>query len=69
MFVNSLQSFHGFADSELDAQPTIVTRYIVCPNPNSFTRTLSSGLSDHMDIDSLVQTVTMIGRISRPHGE
>jgi hypothetical protein len=30
---NSQQSFHGFADSELYARPTIVPRHIVLPNP------------------------------------
>jgi hypothetical protein len=67
--VNSQQSFHGFADSELYAQPTVLPRHIILPNPSSFDQTLSSGLSDRMDIDSLAQTVTCTGRLSRPPGE
>jgi hypothetical protein len=35
--VNSQQIFNRFADSELDAQPTVVARHIVLPNPTSFT--------------------------------
>jgi hypothetical protein len=67
--VNSQQSFHGFADSELYAQPTIVPRHIVLPNPTSFNQTSSHGPSDCIDIDSPAQTVTCIGRVSRPPGE
>jgi hypothetical protein len=67
--VNSQQSFHGFADSEIYAQPTIVPRYIVLPNPTSFTQTSSNGPSYHMDIDSPAQTVTRSGRVSRPPGK
>jgi hypothetical protein len=67
--VNSQQSFHGFADSELYAQPTVVSRHIVFPNLTSFNQTLSSGPSDRIDIDSPVQTVTLTGRVSRPSGE
>jgi hypothetical protein len=50
--VNSQQSFHGFGDSELYAQHTVVPRHIILPNPTSFNQTSSSGPSDHMDIDS-----------------
>jgi hypothetical protein len=50
--VKSQQSFHGFAESELYAQPTIIPRHIVLPNPTSFNQTSSSGPSDRMDIDS-----------------
>jgi hypothetical protein len=67
--VNSQHSFHGFADSELDAQPTVLPRHIVLPNPNSFNLTSSRGPSDCMDIDSPAQTGTRTGRVSRPPGE
>jgi hypothetical protein len=67
--VNSEQSFLGFADSELYAQPTVVPRHIVLPNPTSFNQTSSSGPSDGMDIDSPAQTVTRTRRVSRPPGE
>jgi transposase InsO family protein len=67
--VNSQQSFHGFADSELNAQPTVVPRHIVLPNPTSFNQTPSNGPSDRMDIDSPAHTVTRTGRVSRPPGE
>jgi hypothetical protein len=67
--VNSQQSFHGFADSELYAQPTIVPRHIVLPNPTLFNQTSSNSLSDRMDIDSPAQTVTRTGRVSRPPDE
>jgi hypothetical protein len=63
------QSFHGFADSELYAQPTVVPRHIVLPNSTSFNQTSSSGQSDCIDIDSPAQTVTRTGRVSRPRGE
>jgi hypothetical protein len=44
--VNSQHSIHRFADSELYAQPTVVPRHIVLPNPTSFKQTSSSGLPD-----------------------
>jgi hypothetical protein len=50
--VNSQQCFHGFADSELYAQPTVIPQHIAFPNPTSITQRSSSGLSDCMDIDS-----------------
>jgi hypothetical protein len=34
--VNSQKGFHGFANSELSAQPTVVPRHIVLPYPTSF---------------------------------
>jgi hypothetical protein len=61
--------FHGFAESELYAHPTVGPRHIVLPNPTSFNETLSRGPSDRMDIDSPVQTVMHTGRVSRPPGE
>jgi hypothetical protein len=67
--VNSQQSFHGFADSELYAQPTIVPRHIVLANLTSFNQTLSSAPSDHMDIYSPGYTVTRTERVSHPPGE
>jgi hypothetical protein len=63
--VDSHQSFHGFTNSELYAQPTVVTRHIFLLNPTSFNQTWSSGPSDRMDIDSPAQTVTPSGRVSR----
>jgi hypothetical protein len=63
------QSFNGFADSELYAQPPVVPRHIVLPNPTSFDQTWSSGPSDHMDIDSPAQTVMRTGRVSHPPAE
>jgi hypothetical protein len=67
--VNSQQRFHRFADSGLYAQPTVVPRHIVLPNPTSFNRTSSSGPSDRMDIDSLAQTVMGTVGDSRHAGE
>jgi hypothetical protein len=50
--VNSQNSFHGFSDSELNAQPTFIPRHIVLPNLTLYTRTFSNRLSDRMGIDS-----------------
>jgi hypothetical protein len=61
--VNCQQSFNGFTDSELAAQDSVVPRHIVIPNLTAFMQTSSSGLSDHIDIDSLAQTVMRTGRV------
>jgi hypothetical protein len=67
--LNSQQSFHRFADSELYAQPTLVPRHIVLPNLSSFTQISSSGPSDHMNIDSPAHTVMRTRRVSRSPDE
>jgi hypothetical protein len=50
--INSLYSFDRYPNSELNAQPTVISGNIGFPNMNSVTRTSSSGPTNCMDMDS-----------------
>jgi hypothetical protein len=67
--INCQKGIHRFADSDLNAQPTVVSQHVVFPNPTLISRHSSSRPFDHMYIDSLAQTAIWTGRVSRPPSE